>query len=58
MMTTPGDDLLGGSLSGRAIVCTRYDEEKSVVLHPDDYNRLRSSRSAMVVDAQSPGVCC
>lgn len=25
---------------GRAIVFTRYDEEKSVVLHPDDYHRL------------------
>jgi hypothetical protein len=27
---------------GRAIVFTRYDEEKSVVLHPDDYHRLAS----------------
>jgi hypothetical protein len=27
---------------GKAIVFTRYDEEKSVVLHPDDYHRLAS----------------
>lgn len=25
---------------GQAIVFTRYEEEKSVVLHPDDYHRL------------------
>jgi len=25
---------------GEAIVFTRYDEEKSVVMHPDDFHRL------------------
>jgi hypothetical protein len=29
-------------LPGHAILFTRYDEEKSVVLHPDDYRRLVS----------------
>lgn len=27
---------------GHAILFTRYDEEKSVVVHPDDYRRLAS----------------
>ncbi len=27
---------------GKAIVFTRYEKEKSVVLHPDDYHRLAS----------------
>lgn len=27
---------------GRAIVFTRYDEEKSVVLNPQDYHRLNA----------------
>jgi hypothetical protein len=29
-------------MPGHAIVFTRYEEEKSVVLHPDDYHRLAS----------------
>jgi PHD/YefM family antitoxin component YafN of YafNO toxin-antitoxin module len=30
---------------GKAVVVTRYDEEKAVVLHPDDFKRLSELES-------------
>lgn len=32
---------------GTAIVFTRYDDEKAVVLHPDDYRRLAEIDEAL-----------
>jgi hypothetical protein len=40
---------------GRAIVFTRYDEEKSVVLHPDDFHRL-ASLDETLAEIALPGI--
>lgn len=39
---------------GHAILFTRYDEEKSVVLHPDDYRRLVSLDEELAAIAVPP----
>ncbi len=39
---------------GHAIVFTRYDEEKSVVLHPDDYHRLAALDEELAAIALRP----
>jgi hypothetical protein len=39
---------------GRAIVFTRYDEEKSVVLHPEDYHRLAALDEELAAIALRP----
>ena len=42
---------------GTAIVFTRYDNEKAVVLHPQDYRRLASLDEALdAVAFDKPGV--
>jgi len=39
---------------GRAIVYTRYDEEKSVVINPDDFHRLATLDSDLAELALEP----
>lgn len=42
---------------GTALVFMRYDDEKAVVLHPDDYRRLASLDDALdAVASESPEV--
>jgi hypothetical protein len=41
--------------AGTALVFTRYDDEKAVVLHPDDYRRLAALDEAL--DALGAETC-